>query len=500
MKNLIIEKLKESFKSIFPITITILLVCLFSLSSDLIHLIPLFLFGSLFLTIGMCLFDLGANISLSIIGDEIGSHLTSKRSIPLLLIVSFIIGTVVTIAEPDLSVLASEVPTISPSVLIITVGIGVGVSLLFAVLRMLIQFNYKKSIALFCFLAFLLAFFVNSEFVPLSFDSGGVTTGALTVPFIIALGAGLSKMRGDQNRRNDTFGMMSFCSIGPIIVVLILGLIYNPKSNYDGITPPIFNSVADALKLFLMEIPTYMKEVILSISPIVILFLIYNFIFLKLDKKKLVKIFKGLVYVYLGLVIFFTGVNVGFLPTGYEIGKTLADNSIILIILGFVFGFFIILGEPAVGVLTSQIEELTNGKVKRKIITISLSIGVSLATGLSILRVITSVPIFYILLPFYILAVVLSIFTPDLFTAIAFDSGGVASGTMSASFLLPFAIGICESLNKNIMVDAFGLVAIVAAVPLITVQIVGIIYNMKSKHDYTSVIYNEEIIDYEEVM
>lgn len=500
MVNLLFEKIKESAKSVLPITLASLLVCLFSLNDDLIHMIPLFLIGSVLLAIGMCLFDLGANISLSLMGDEIGAHLTSKKNIPLILIVSFIIGTIVTIAEPDLTVLASEVPTIDSKVLIGTVGVGVGLSLLIATFRMLFQLKYGLTISLFCILSFILAFFVNMEFVPLAFDSGGVTTGALTVPFIIALGAGLSKVRGDSKRNEDTFGLMSFCSIGPIIIVLILGLIYKPISSYEKITVPVFNSIIDILKMFKNEIPIYLKEVMLSLSPILLLFLIYNFVFLKLNKKRIIKIFKGLLYVYAGLVIFFTGVNVGFLPVGYLMGKTLADKSLILIFLGLIFGFFIILGEPAVNVLTTQIEELTHGRVKKKIINISLCIGVSLATCLAIIRVITGIPILYILLPFYIVAIILSLYTPPLFVAIAFDSGGVASGTMSGAFLLPFAIGICEALGKNIMIDAFGLVAIVAAVPLITVQLVGIIYNIKGKHDYNNPVYNEEIIDYEEAV
>lgn len=234
----------------------------------------------------------------------------------------------------------------------------------------------------------------------------------------------------------------------------------------------------------------------MSLGPIVVLFIIYNFLYLKLNRKELSKIFKGLIYTYLGLVIFLTGVNVGFMPMGYMVGKTLSNYNYILIFLSLILGYFIVSSEPAVAVLTTQIEEITNGNIKKKTMDISLAVGVSIATAFSIIRVITGISIWYFLIPGYVFALIMTFFVPPVFTAIAFDSGGVASGTMTATFLLPFAIGVAEALGHNVLTDAFGLIAIVATIPLITVQLVGLIYKFKTKVIYNDPIYNEEIIDY----
>lgn len=496
MKELLLNKIKSSIKSILPITFIVLLIGLTSSKDAITSLIPSFFVGSIFLIIGMCLFDIGADISMIEIGEKIGSHLTKKKSIPFVLFMCFLIGFIVTIAEPDLNVLASQVPSISSNVLIYTVGIGVGIFLLVAAFRMLFQIKYSYLLIFLCVLSFVLAYFTPSEFVPLAFDSGGVTTGPLSVPLIIALGAGLSAMRNDSKKREDTFGMISFCSVGPVIIVLILGLIYHGSSSYNKIVVDSASSFLEIIKMYIWALPTYLKEVLTSLGPIVIIFIIYNYIYLKLDKKELKKIFKGLIYTYLGLVIFLTGVNVGFMPMGYVVGKTLAEYTYILVPLGMILGYFIVSSEPAVTVLTEQIEEITNGNIKKKTMDISLAIGVSIASGLSILRIITGISIWYLLLPGYIIALLLSFFVPPVFTTIAFDSGGVASGTMTATFLLPFAIGIAESLGKNVLTDAFGLIAIVATIPLITVQLVGLVYKIKTKTNYNDPIYNEEIIDY----
>ena len=496
MKELLLNKMKDAVKSIIPITFIVLIISLISSNNSLISLIPSFLIGSIFLMIGMCLFDLGSDISMIEIGAKMGAHLTSKKNIPLILILSFIIGFFVTIAEPDLSVLASQVPSISSEVLIFTIGLGVGIFLLIAVLRMLLQIKYSYLLIFLCVLSFVIAYFVPSEFIPLAFDSGGVTTGPLSVPLMVSFSAGLSVLRNDSRKKEDTFGMLSFCSIGPVIIVLILGLIYNAKSNYNQILLPEFTSFIDVLESYIVSFPVYLKEVLLALSPIIIIFLIYNFIFLKLEKKEIIRISKGLIYTYFGLSIFLTGVNVGFMPMGYLVGNVLSKYTHLLAPLGMVLGYFIVSSEPAVAVLTEQIEEITNGNIKKKIMDKSLSIAVSVATGLSIVRVITGISIWYFLIPGYLIALLLTYFVPPVFTAIAFDSGGVASGTMTATFLLPFAIGIAEALGRNVLVDAFGLIAIVATIPLITVQFIGLIYKFRTKVEYANPLYNEEIVDY----
>ncbi|MBO5376574.1 MAG: DUF1538 domain-containing protein [Bacilli bacterium] len=492
-----LSKFKDSVKSILPITVIVLIISVFFGNGSLAGFVPSFLIGAILLMIGMCLFDIGADISMIEIGSKIGTHLTNKRNIPFILIMSFIIGFIITVAEPDLSVLASQVPSISSDVLICTVGIGVGIFLLIATFRMLFQFSYSYILIFLCVISFIIGFFVPEEFVPLAFDSGGVTTGPLSVPFIIALGAGLSAVRNDSKKKDDTFGMISFCSVGPVIIVLILGLIYKPTSSYNQIVVSGINSsLMDVVRLYINSFPIYLKEVFMALSPIAILFLIYNFLFLKLDKKDFFRIVKGLIYTYIGLSIFLTGVNVGFMPMGYMVGNVLSNFKYLLVPLGMILGYFIVSSEPAVTVLTEQIEEITNGNIKKKIMDISLSIGVSVAVGLSIVRVLTGISIWYFLIPGYAFALIMTFFVPPLFTALAFDSGGVASGTMTATFLLPFVIGVTESLGGNILTDAFGLIAMVATIPLITVQLVGLIYKMKIKAVYADPVYNEEIIDY----
>lgn len=497
MKKLFFNQLYQSVKSILPITFIILAISIVSFNYDLINLIPSFLIGSGLLIIGMTLFNLGVDISMVEIGSEIGSDLTKKKTIPLILMFSFIIGFIVTIAEPDLSVLASQVPSISDDLLINFVGLGVGIFLLLAVIRLLFQLHYSLILTIFCIITFVLAFFTPSEFVPLAFDAGGVTTGPLSVPFIIALGAGLAFKRRDKKKKEDTFGIISFCSIGPVIIVLILGIIFNAKSSYVPYDIPNYGTFGELIRLFINTLPKFLWDVLEAFSPIVIFFLLYNFLFLKLEKKKLIKIFKGLIYTYLGLTFFLWGINAGFLPIGYMIGKVLSDYQLILVPIAMVIGYFIVISEPAVGVLTEQIEEITNGNIKRKILNISLSIAVSIATGLAVIHAMTGISIIWFLLPGYLIAIVLSLFVPQIFTAIAFDSGGVASGTLTATFLLPFVVGISESLGRNVLTDAFGLIAIVATTPLVVVQIVGLIYKIKTKKiAYKNALFNEEIIDY----
>ena len=497
MKKLFLEQFLSSVKSILPITLIILGISIASLNWDLINILPSFLIGALLLIVGMTFFNLGVDISMVEIGSKIGTNLTKKKTVPLILMFSFIIGFIVTIAEPDLSVLASQVPTISSDLLINSVGLGVGIFLLIAVFRLLFQFTYSIILALFVVIAFILAFFSPVEFVPLAFDAGGVTTGPLSVPFIIALGAGLAFKRRDRKKKEDTFGMISFCSIGPVIVVLILGIVFNAKSNYVPYDLPNYTNLGELINLFINTLPKFLWTVFKSFSPIVIFFLAYNFLFLKLNKKVLFKIFKGLIYTYIGLTIFLWGINVGFLPIGYMIGKVLSDYQILLVPIAMIIGYFIVISEPAVGVLTEQIEELTSGNIKRKTLNIALSIAVSMATGLAVLHAITGISIVWFLLPGYLIALILSLFVPQIFTAIAFDSGGVASGTMSATFLLPFVVGISEALGRNVLTDAFGLIAIVATTPLVVIQIVGLIYKLKTKKiAIQNAVYLEEIIDY----
>lgn len=366
-------------------------------------------------------------------------------------------------------------------VLILSVALGVGTFLVVALLRILFGIALPPLLFGFYIFVFILAMLVPENFLAVAFDSGGVTTGPMTVPFIMALGVGISAIRNDKHAGDDSFGLVALCSIGPILAVLILGLLYHTEGSFTlEVVSEVENSI-ELGKLFVVALPKYFKEIAVSLFPIVAFFGIFQIVSLKLNKTMLIKICIGLFYTYIGLVLFLTGANVGFIPAGNYLGMVLGNLSYnwILVPLGMMIGYFIVKAEPAVYVLMKQVEELTDGAISGKSIQTSLSVGVAVSVGISMLRVLTGISILYFLVPGYVIALILSLFVPKIFTAIAFDSGGVASGPMTATFLLPLAQGACEAVGGNIVTDAFGVVAMVAMTPLITLQVLGLVYRVK---------------------
>lgn len=501
MKQLLKEKLLESLKSILPVGILILFVGIITNSITMFEIIN-FLISFVFLIIGLTLFTMGADISIMKIGERIGRYLTKSKKIEKILFFTFLIGTFMTIAEPDLAVLAKQVSSVPSFLLIGVVGIGAGAFLLLACLRMIYQIKMPYLLTISYVLVFIVAIFVPNNFLPLAFDSGGVTTGSMSVPFILALGVGISAIRSDNKAKNDTFGLIGICSIGPVLAILILGLISrsNPSSyaSYEVLTHASFLEI---LKNYLWNLPTYMKEIAIVLIPILgFFFVLKRKLFKKREKIELRRVYRGLIYTYVGMVLFLLGVSVGFMPVGYSLGKNLVSNGFtnFVIPLGMVIGYLVVTLEPAVQVLNEQVEDITQGNISKSAMNKALSIGVSISVGISLFRVISGVSIWYFLLPSYIIAVLLSYIVPPIFTAIAFDSGGIASGTMTASFLLPFAVGICEMLGGNVLTDAFGLIAIASTFPLITVQCIGLIYTIKLKRmNIKYMKENEEIVSFE---
>ena len=321
-------------------------------------------------------------------------------------------------------------------------------------------------------------------YTAIAFDSGGVTTGPMTVPFIMSFGVGIAAIRSDRHAEDDSFGLVALCSIGPILAVLLLGMIYTPGST-EAVSEaiPIIDNTVDIGKLFAYELPHYIKEMASSIFPIVFFFGIFELFARDINRHTIIKIVVGLLETYIGLVLFLTGVNVGFMPAGNYLGQTIAKlpYAWIIVPLGMLIGYFIVKAEPAVYVLTHQVEEITSGAISAKAMGLALSLGVATSVGLAMIRVLTGISILYFIVPGYFIALSLTFFVPKLFTAIAFDSGGVASGPMTATFLLPFAMGACESLGGNIITDAFGIVSMVAMTPLITIQIMGLIFRIKER-------------------
>ena len=510
-KNLL-EKLKESLGAVLPIIGIVLVLC-FSIAPIPNSVLMTFVVGAVLLIIGMMFFTLGAEMAMTPMGERIGTKLTNTRKISVVIVLCFILGFIITISEPDLQVLAEQVPSIPNYTLIIAVATGVGIFLVAAVLRMLFGIPLAHMLLILYPIIFILASIVPQDFLTVAFDSGGVTTGPMTVPFIMALGIGFSAVRSDKHAENDSFGLVALCSVGPILAVLLLGLLYHPgESGYEQTMIVKTDNSVEMWQLFQEGLPYYMKEMLISLLPIILFFFIFQIVSLHLHKKTLVKIIIGIIYTYIGLVLFLTGVNVGFMPAGNYLGQVIAGLSYpwIIVPIGMLIGYFIVKAEPAVYVLTEQVEELTSGAISAKAMGMSLSIGVALSLGLAMVRVLTGISILWFLFPGYAVALGLTFFVPKIFTAIAFDSGGVASGPMTATFLLPFSMGACEALGGNVVTDAFGVVAMVAMTPLITIQILGLIYQiqeqMKEKQaakDYTSIkvcIENLDNVDNQEII
>ena len=483
-KNLLAEKLREAAFSVLPILGIVLALC-FVLVPVSPGLLLSFLVGAAMLIVGMGLFSLGADMAMSRIGNHIGAKMTASRKLWLVLLLSFLLGAAITMAEPDLQVLAVNVPEIDTFTLILTVSAGVGLFLMLCMLRILFSISLRTLLLLFYLLVFALAAFSSSDILPVAFDAGGVTTGPMTVPFIMALGVGVASRRSDENAKADSFGLVALCSVGPILSVMVLGMIFRPQGAAASVLA--VQSYDSSLALsggYLSSFPTYLKEVAVALLPIFVFFLAFQLLSLRLRRLPFVKILFGVVYTYVGLTLFLTGVNVGFSPLGYVLGSALAAGGRtvwLLIPLAMLMGWFIINAEPAVHVLTKQVEELSAGAISERALHLSLAIAIAAANGLAMLRVLTGLNLLWFLLPGYAVALGLSFFVPRTFTGIAFDSGGVASGPLTATFMLPFAMGVCEALGGNLMTDAFGLVALVAMMPLITIQVMGAVYVFRSR-------------------
>lgn len=479
----LMEKIRESLSSVLPITAIVLLLCI-SIAPLTPGAMVLFFFGALLLIVGTGIFTLGVDMSMTPMGSGMGVHMSRSRNRWLTLGAAFVLGLLVTIAEPDLQVLANQVPAIPNLTLILTVAAGVGVFLVLALLRIMLKIPLSRLLVVFYGATFLLAVLAPKDFIPVAFDSGGVTTGPITVPFIMALGVGVASIRSDKNSTSDSFGLVALCSVGPVLAVLALGVGFAPDSaSYTPAALPDIQTTRDAAREFAVAIPHYAKEVALALVPICVLFLLFQLLTRRFHSTQLLRIALGLVYTYVGLVMFLSGVNVGFMPVGELIGATVAagDTPWFLIPIGMVMGYFIVAAEPAVHVLIKQVEEVSMGAVSQKAMRRGLSIGVAVSVGIAMLRVLTGVSILWFLVPGYAFALGLTFFVPQMFTGIAFDSGGVASGPMTATFLLPFAMGACSALGGDIMTDAFGLVAMVAMTPLVTIQLLGLAGRVRRK-------------------
>ena len=470
----------EALSSVLPISAIVLLLSV-SIAPLNSGVLVLFLFGTLLLIFGISFFTVGSGISMEPLGEGIGKSI-SKAKIPVIsVLVCFVLGILITIAEPDLQVLAEQVPSIPNIVLILFVALGVGIFLSVAMIRALKNLALSKLLLVFYAIIVIMAFFAPSEFVPTAFDSGGVTTGPITVPFIMALGAGIALK--NKHSSENSFGLVSLCSIGPILSVLILSICFKPAAETSQSVIPTAENTKQAFSAFLHAFPEYGKEVLVAFLPIVGVFVVFQLISKRFHKHSIAKISVGLIYTYVGLVLFLVGANIGFMPAGKLIGASVAASGqkYLLIPVGMIMGYFVVSAEPAVHSLKKQVTEVTSGAITEKSIGLALSIGVGVSVGISMLRVLTGIPVLPFLIFGYVISLIITFFVPPIYTGIAFDSGGVASGPMTTTFILPFAVGACEVLGGNIMTDAFGVVAMIAMTPLITIQVLGLNGSIKRR-------------------
>lgn len=486
--NLLNVKLKEVSYSILPIII-IVLVLNFTLTPLEPSVIVKFFIGSLLILLGLSVFLLGVDTGIGSIGRYVGSAITKTNKILIVIVAGIILGFFISVAEPDLHILAGQVDGVTAGLvsklsIVIVVSVGIGILLSFGLVRIVYNIPLYKILTVLYGIIFVLSLFTSSEFLAISFDASGATTGAMTVPFILALALGVSAMKKDsKSSEKDSFGLVAIASAGAVIAVMMMSIFKAPEFTVVSVDEVQHSN--SILAPFLNEIPVIASEVFFALLPMLLIFIIFQKISFKLSKRAFKKILLGLGYTYIGLVLFLTGVNTGFMDVGTVIGYQLAslENKTIIAVVGFILGVATILAEPAVYILTNQIEDVTSGYVKRSMVVMALAIGVGAAVLLSVFRILVpQIQLWHYLLPGYVICIVMSYFVPKLFVGIAFDSGGVASGPMTATFILAFAQGAADAAEgANVLVDGFGMIATVALMPIIALQILGAVYKIKSR-------------------
>lgn len=492
------NKFKETLISVLPVMAIVVFMGLTIVPLDKVLLLR-FVISGFILVLGLTIFLLGVDLGISPMGERSGAELTKKRNLPLLLIVAFVIGFIVTVAEPDIQVFSDQVRSVFPFVnkltLTFIIGAGVGLFIMIGLLRSVLNISIK--IVLFiCYLClFLITIFAPQSFVGIAFDSGGATTGPMTVPFIMALGLGVSSVRSDNK---NSFGLTGIASIGPVLAVIVYSVVLQANGcfNNESVDQVLQNSTEIQTSVpvsFLGQVfipigntvASVLKESVISILPLFALFIVFQIFLLKMTKRQVLRIVIGFIYSFIGLSVFLIGVNGGFMQAGQALGQNLGFLAntkggiwyFVLIVTGLIFGAIIVCAEPAVWCLSEQVEQVSGGTIKRKVLLIFLAIGTSLAIGFSMWRAVSGFNLYYILIPGYILAMILMYFSPSMFSGIAFDSGGVASGPLTSSFVLSFTIGASNGAYGAL--DSFGVIALVAMMPLIAIQIMGIIYKYK---------------------
>lgn len=488
--------LREVFISSLPLAIIIIIVCVFiaplSNQSDYIKLIV----GYFSVVVGQTVFLVGLNISILPIGMLVGGSLIKLKKASFIIFFGLVFGLLATVAEPALTVLARQtnmvMPIINETIFIWIMGMGIGLLVGFSLYRIMKDLNIKIVFAVLYIITFIVLIFVPNEFVALAFDGSGATTGDISVPFILALGMGVSVTLSKHKSNDDTFGIIGLASVGPILALSIYAIVLNIQ--YKGILPPeqlyapgTENTISEILSGNLVGVA-------LALIPIIVIFLPFQFFLIKQPKKDFITILLGSIVVFIGLLIFLSGIDYGFAFAGKYIGEVFLEASRpdwfkwLLLIIGFILGAAITLSEPAVTVLGEQLEEITNGHIKKTTIRMTLAIGIGFASLLAMVKILTEVNILWFLVPLYAIALIMMKFTPKLFVGLAFDSGGVSGGALTSAFLTPLTLGMAQAVaqkstsgGQSILVNGFGIIAFISVTPLIAVQFLGIVYDMTLK-------------------
>ena len=510
--SIFLSTLKEVFLSSLPLAMIIIIVCGFIAPFENANDYKKLIIGYFSVIIGQTLFLDGLNISILPIGKLVGGSLIKLEKPVFIIFFGLVFGVLATVAEPALTVLARQtnmiMPIINETVFIWILGAGIGVLVGFSLYRIMKDLNIKLVFAILYIITFIMVIFVPNEFIALAFDGSGATTGDISVPFILALGLGVSVTLSKHKSNEDSFGIIGLASVGPILALFIYGIILSLK--YKGVLPPeqVYNP--GDLSSVTEIITSNLKGVAIALIPILFVFIPFQIFLIKLPKKEFIHIILGMLIVFLGLHIFLSGIDYGFAFVGKYIGEVFLDPSRpewfqwLILIVGFILGASITLSEPAVTVLGEQLEEITNGHIKKLTIRLTLAIGIGFASLLSMVKILTEINILYFLVPLYTIAIIMMKFTPKLFVGLAFDSGGVSGGALTSAFLTPLTLGMAQAVaatstkSSSILTNGFGIIAFISVTPLIAVQFLGLVYDRILKREQRA-IEAAEMYDLEEL-
>lgn len=469
----LLKKLKEVSVSIGPMIALVALLHFFVTPLPEGNLLD-FAIGGVFITVGLAIFLTGLEVGLIPFGERIGSDTTSSKNLWLVLFTGLIVGVVIIIAEPSITVLADQVAMVNPSIsttsLVTMIALGFGFYMMIGMARVVLHIPLRWIYVVSYATLFIIFAFSSPIMMGIAFDSGGASTGPLSVPFVMAVGLGVARVQQKQ-KDSDNFGLVSLVLIGPTLAIGILSLFSGPVGDVAG--ELVVNQSGNFLSLLLPS----MEQVVSSLVPLIILCLVYQVLLIKMPIRRLLRVGVGFIYLFVGLTLFFVGVNGGFIPVGFQIGYTMGSfSTTLLLVVGLAIGAITVLSEPSVYVLVDQVQSITQGHIRKPVMFIALSIGVGLSVFLAVLRILTGLSLWYFVLPVYTVAVILNFFIPDLFVGLSFDSGSVSSGPMATTFLLSFAIGSSVAVGGNPTTDAFGVIIFVSMTPVLVVQILGLIF------------------------